>query len=87
MIAPVFLIIFTSAAVKITLHPASQNLPMLRRLLVNELIMWQSLVPGGKFGSRILACPMACMRSSLAVSTVVGVELVVKVLVGALPWQ
>jgi hypothetical protein len=73
-----------SVAVKITVHPALQNLPILRRLLVNVLIMWQSSVPGGKFGSRILACPMACMRLPLAVSTVVGVVLVVKVLVGAL---
>ncbi len=51
------------------------------------LMMWQSSVPGGKSGRRSLACPMDWMRSPLAMSTVVGGALEVKVVVGALPWQ
>ena len=57
MSAPVFLNTFTSVAVKTTVHPELQNLPMLRKLLVNELIMWQSLVPWGTFGRRIFGMP------------------------------
>ena len=73
--------------VNTTLQFASQNCPMLSRLLVKELMMWQSSVPDGKFGKRSFACPMDVMRSPLAMLTVVGGALEVKVLTGALPWQ
>ncbi len=46
MTVPVLLITLTSVSVKITVRPASQNQPMLRRLFVKVLMMWQSLVPG-----------------------------------------
>ncbi len=35
-----------------------QNRPMLRRLFVKVLMMWQSSLPAGKSGRRSLACPM-----------------------------
>jgi hypothetical protein len=56
---------------------------MLIRLFVKELIMWQSSVPCGKCGSRSLAYPMDSMRSPLAMLTVVGGAVEVKVLTGA----
>ena len=87
MTITVLLITWTSVLVNMTLHPASQNRPMLSRLFVKELIMWQSSVPDGKCGSRSLACPIAVMVSPLAMFTVVGGSLEVKVVVGALPWK
>ena len=70
-----------------TVHPASQNLPMLSRLLVNELMMWQSSVPGGRFGRRSSACPLDWMRLPSAMVTEVGVAVEVKLVVGALPFK
>ena len=49
--------------------------------------MWQSLVPGGKCGSRSLAFQIESMRSLLAMLTVVGGAVKVNVLTGAMPWQ
>ena len=87
MSAPVLLSTLTSVSVKMTVHPASQNLPMLSRLLVNELMMWQSSVPGGRFGRRSSACPLDWMRLPSAMVTEVGVAVEVKLVVGALPFK
>ena len=87
MSAPVFLSTLTLVSVKMTVHPALQNLPMLRRLLENELMMWQSSVPGGKFGRRSSACQLDWMRLPLSIKTEVGVAVEVKLVVGALPFK
>ena len=83
MIAPVFLMTLTSVSVKITVHPASQNLPMLSRLLANDVMIWQSLVPGGKCGRKSSACPLDWMRLPSAIMTEVGIAVEVKLVVGA----
>ena len=62
----------TPELVKTTLQPASQNLPMLMRLLTNVGMTWQSSVPGGRFGRGSLAVPMDEMWAPLAMLTVVG---------------
>ena len=85
MIAPVFLMTLTSVSVKITVHPASQNLPMLSRLLANDVMIWQSLVPGGRFGRRSFACPVDWMLCPLAMLTNVGVPVALKLEVSYLP--
>ena len=85
MIAPVLSMTLTLVSVKITVHPALQNLPMLIRLLVNDGMMWQSLLPGGRFGSRSFTCPVDWMLCPLAVMTNVGVPLALKLEIGALP--
>ena len=85
MIAPVLSMTLMLVSVKINVHPASQNLPILSRLLVNDGMMWQSLLPGGRFGSRSFACPVDCMLCPLAVLTDMGVPLTLKLEMGALP--
>ena len=72
MTAPALLMAEKIKLVNTTLQPASQNLPMLIRLLTNEGMTWQSLVPGGRFGRRSLAVPMDEMWPPLAMLTVVG---------------
>ena len=84
MIAPTLLKTLTSVLVNITVHPASQNFPMLSRLLVNDGMIWQSSLPGGRFGSWSLACPMDRMLCPLAMLTHVGVPLALKLDMGAL---
>ena len=84
MIAPVLSMTLTSVSIKITVNPASQNLPMLSRLLANDGMMWQSLLPGGRFGSRSFACPVDWMLCPLAMLTNVGVPLALKLDMGAL---
>ena len=75
----------TLVSVKITVHPASHNLPMLSRLLVKEVMMWQSSAPGDRFGRRSFACPVDWMRCPLAMLTNVGVPVALKLEVGAFP--
>ncbi len=87
MIAPDLSMTLTLVSVKITVHPASQNLPILSRLLVNDGMMWQSLLPGGSFGSRSFACPVDWMLCPLAMVTDVGVALALKLEMGALRWR
>ena len=84
MIAHDLSMTLTLVSVNVTVHPALQNLPMLIRLLVNDVMIWQSSVPGGRFGIRSFACPVDCMLCPLAMLTNVGVPLVLKLEVGAL---
>ena len=72
MAVPALMITETFELVNTTMEPASQNLPMLIRLLTNEGMTWQSLVPGGRFGRGSLAVPMDDMWAPLAMLTVVG---------------
>ena len=85
MIASVLSMTLTSVSVKITVHPVLQNLPMLSRLLVNDGMIWQSLLPCGRFGRRSFACPVDWMLCPLAMLTDVGVSLALKLEMGALP--
>jgi len=62
----------TFVLVNTTLQPASQNWPMLIRLLTKDGMMMQSSVFGGRFGRRSLPLPLDVMRSPLAMLTVVG---------------
>ena len=84
MIAPVLSMTLTLVSVKITVHPASQNLPMLSRLLVNDGMIWQSSLPGGRFGRRKIACPVDWMLCPLAMLPDVKAPLALKLEVGAL---
>ena len=54
------------------MQPASQNCPMLRRLLGKVSMMQHSSVPGGSCGSGTLALPMDDTMSPFATVTCVG---------------
>ena len=60
---------------------------LLAMLLVKEVMMWQSSVPGGRFGRSSLACPVDWMRCLLGMLTNVGAPVLLKLEVGALPWR
>jgi hypothetical protein len=54
---------------------ASQNTPILRRLLANDGIMVQFVVPGGRFGRLMEAVEDNCSNCPLAILMVVGAVL------------
>jgi hypothetical protein len=59
--------------VKVTLQSASQNTPMLRRLLTKDGMMWQLAFPGGRSGRSSVDFAMDLqMFPSASPTTVVG---------------
>lgn len=80
---PVELYTETLCLVKVTEQPASQNTPMLRRLLANVGMMRPASVPGGRFGKSSDAVVEECRRSPLAMLTVIGNALWLMFLIGA----
>ena len=52
---PALLVTVALCLVKVTLQSASQKTPMLRRLLTNEGMMWQLVVPRGRSGRSSVA--------------------------------
>ncbi len=69
---PSLLVTVTVCLVKVTLQSASQNNPMLRRLLTKDGIMWQLVVPGGRSGRSSVAFAMDVQVFPLASPTTVG---------------
>jgi hypothetical protein len=61
--------------VKVTLQSASQKTPILRRLLANDGIMVQFVVPGGRFGRLVEAVADNFSNCPLAILMVVGAAL------------
>ncbi len=55
MTIPALLVTVAVCLVKVTLQSASQNTPILRRLLTNEGMIWQLAVPGGRSGKSSVA--------------------------------
>ena len=55
MTIPALLVTVTLCLVKVTVQSASQNTPMLRRLLTKDGMMWQLAVTGGRFGRSSVA--------------------------------
>ena len=55
MTVPALLVTVALCLVKVTLQSASQNTPILRRLLTNEGMIWQLAVPGGRSGRSSVA--------------------------------
>jgi hypothetical protein len=68
-------LIVTSDFVKVTEQSASQNTPILRRLLANDGMIVQSVVPGGKLGRLMDAVADDCSSWPLAILIVVGAAL------------
>ena len=58
MTFPVLLVTVTVCLVKVTVQSASQNTPVLRRLLTKAGMMWQLAVPGGRSGRSSVAFAM-----------------------------
>ncbi len=55
MTIPALLVTVAVCLVKVTLQSASQNTPILRRLLTNEGMIWQLAVPGRRSGRSSVA--------------------------------
>ena len=73
MTFPSLLVTVTVCLVKVTLQSASQNTPMLRRLLTKAGMMWQRAVPGGRSGrSRVAFAIDEQMLPSARLTTVDG---------------
>lgn len=68
---------------KVTVHPASQNTPMLRRLLANVGMMKPASVPGGRWGKLSDAMVEECSRSPFAMLTAIGSALLLIFVTGA----
>ena len=75
MTIPSLLVTVAVCLVKVTLQTASQNTPILRRLLTKEGSMWQLVVPGGRSGRSSVAFAMDVQVFPLASPTTVGIAL------------
>ena len=75
ILLPAELLTVTASLVKTTVHPASQNTPMLRRLLANVGMMVPELVPGGRCGKSMVAVVDECSNFPSAMPTVIGLAL------------
>ncbi len=70
---PALFVTVAVCLVKVTLQSASQNTPILRRLLTKEGMMWQLAVPGGRSGRSSVAIAMDLQTFlSASPTTVVG---------------
>ncbi len=73
MTIPALLVTVAACLVKVTLQSASQNTPILRRLLTNEGMIWQLAVPGGRSGRSSVAVAIDLQKfPSASPTTVVG---------------
>jgi hypothetical protein len=72
ILMPAELVTVTSSLVKTTVHPASQNTPMLRRLFANVGMMVPEFVPGGRCGKSMVAVVDEFSNFPSAMPTVVG---------------
>ena len=72
---PSELLIVASNFVNVMEQLASQNTPILRRLLANDGIMVQFVVPGGRFGRLVEAVADNFSNCPLAILMVVGAAL------------
>ena len=69
--------------VKVTVQPASQKTPMLRRLLANEDMTRPASVPGGRLGRLSDAVVDEWIRSPFAMLTAIGNALWLMLVTGA----
>ena len=69
--------------VKVTVQPASQNTPILRRLLANVDMTRPASVPGGRLGRLSDAVVDEWMRSPFAMLTAIGSALWLMLVTGA----
>lgn len=69
--------------VKVTVQPASQKTPMLRRLLANVGMTRPASVPGGRLGKLSDAVVDERMRSPFAILTAIGSALWLMFVTGA----
>jgi len=70
--------------VKVTVQPASQNTPILRRLLANVDMTRPASVPGGRLGRLSDAVVDEWIRSPFAMLTAIGSALWLMLVTGAL---
>lgn len=68
---------------KVTVQPASQKTPMLRRLLANEDMTRPASVPGGRLGRLSDAVVDEWIRSPFAMLTAIGNALWLMLVTGA----
>ena len=68
---------------KVTVQPASQKTPMLRRLLANEDMTRPASVPGGRLGRLSDAVVDEWIRSLFAMLTAIGNALWLMLVTGA----
>ena len=69
---------------KVTVQPASQNTPILRRLLANVDMTRPASVPGGRLGRLSDAVVDEWIRSLFAMLTAIGSALWLMLVTGAL---
>jgi hypothetical protein len=69
--------------VKVTVHPASQNFPILMMLFVNVGMMWLSVFPMGRFGKLGVAVAENCNSWPNAVLMDLASALVLILVTGA----